>query len=229
MAGISEHSTPARAYQEKMPKLNIEPNSRLYVRFNLLSHSSQPMQGEFLGMSHYEFILLRLPSVPGLRDRLIPKTMLEIRFLLEGAVHTFSADLISYSVKPALILYATYPDRLSIMKTRQHHRLTCALPVSLTTSRGDAVGIICDLSLGGCRVCLELTGQSGLRDLAVGDDIVLQVPLSATAALAGGTCVARKVEVTGSRLAIGLSFNDGQKDFIASVAGYLSLSRVLEQ
>ncbi|MDR1359773.1 MAG: flagellar brake protein [Deltaproteobacteria bacterium] len=212
-----------------MPKLAIEPNSRLYVRFNLLNHNSQPMQGEFLGMSHYEFILLRLPSVPGLKDKLIPKTMLEIRFLLEGAVNTFSADIISYSVKPALILYATYPDRLSIMKTRQHHRLPCALPVSLTTASGDAMGIVCDLSQGGCRVCLELTGQSGLRNLAVDDDIVLQMPLSATAAPTGGTSVVRKVEITGSRLAVGLSFNEGQKDFLASVAGYLSLSHALEQ
>jgi hypothetical protein len=211
-----------------MPKLAIEPNSRLYVRLNPLSQSSQPMQGEFLGMSHYEFILLRLPSVPGLLDRLIPRTMMEVRFLLEGAVNTFSADLISYSVKPALILYATYPDRLSIMKTRQHHRLVCALPVSLTTSHGDAVGIIGDLSLGGCRVSLELTGQSGLRNLGAGDDIVLQMPLSATAAPTGGTCVARKVEVTGSRLNLGLSFNDGQKDFLASVAEYLNLSRSLQ-
>ena len=74
---------------------------------------------------------------------------MEIRFLLEGAVNTFSADLLSYTLKPALILYATYPDRLSIIKTRQHRRLVCALPVFLTTTHGDAGGMICDLSLGG--------------------------------------------------------------------------------
>jgi hypothetical protein len=155
--------------------------------------------------------------------------MMEIRFLLEGAVNTFSADLISYTVKPALILYATYPDRLSIMKTRQHRRLVCALPVSLNTSRGDGVGIIGDLSVGGCRIVLELTGQSALRELAAGDDIVLQIPLSSTAAPAGGTCVVRKVEITGSLLILGLSFNDGQKNFLASITGYLNLSRSLRQ
>ena len=229
MTSTSERHTTARPHQEKMPKLEIEPNSRLYVRLNPLSKASQPMQGEFLGVSHYEFILLRLPSVPGLLDRLIPRTMLEIRFLQEGAVNTFAADLISYTVKPALIVYATYPDRLSIMKTRQHQRIVCALPVFLNTSLGDAIGLVCDLSLGCCRVSLELTGQSGLRDLAVGDDVVLQMPLSATAAPAGGSGVARKAEVAGSRLTIGLSFNDGQKDFIAGVNGYLNLSRSLQQ
>jgi hypothetical protein len=115
------------------------------------------------------------------------------------------------------------------MKTRQHQRLVCALPVFLNTSLGDAAGLVSDLSLGGCRVSLELTGQSGLRDLAVGDDVVLHMPLSATAAPVGGTSVARKVEIAGSRLTIGLAFNDGQKDFIADVTGYLNLSRNLQQ
>ncbi|MDR2077229.1 MAG: flagellar brake protein [Desulfovibrio sp.] len=229
MTTSPEQRAASRAYQEKLPKLAIEPNSRIYVRLNPMSHSSQPMQSEFLGMSHYEFILLRMPSVPGLLERLIPRTVMEIRFLLEGAVNTFSADLLSYSVRPALILYATYPDRLSIMKTRQHHRLVCALPVALTTAHGDAAGIVCDLSLGGCRICLELTGQSGLRNLAENDEIVLQIPLSAAEAPAGCTAAVRKVEITGSRLSLGLSFNDGQKEFSASVNDYLHLSRALQQ
>ena len=229
MTTVPERRAISRPYQEKMPKLAIEPNSRIYVRLNPLNSAGQPMQSEFLGMSHYEFILLRVPSVPGLLDRLIPRTMMEIRFLLEGAVNTFSADLLSYTLKPALILYATYPDRLSIIKTRQHRRLVCALPVFLTTTNGDAVGMICDLSLGGCCLALELTGQSGLRNLAQNDDVVLQIPISATEALAGGTSVVRSAEIAGSRLRIGLSFNDGQKEFLASVSDYLTLSRALQQ
>ncbi|MDR2161477.1 MAG: flagellar brake protein [Desulfovibrio sp.] len=228
MSNALEPRMPAvKQYQDKLPRLAIEPNARIYVRLNPMSQNGHPLQGEFLGMSHYEFILLRLPSVPGLLDKLIPRTLMEIRFLLEGAVNTFTADLLSYSVKPALILYASYPDRISIIKTRQHRRLICALPVSLNTSYGDARGLVCDLSQGGCRVTLELTGQSGLRNLNVGEDVVLQMPLNAGGVPAGGTCVARKVEIAGSRLTLGLSFNEGQKEFISEVNEYLDLNHAL--
>lgn len=210
-----------------MPKLSIEPNSRIYVRLNPLSQQSQPMQGEFIGLSHYEYLILRVPSVPGLLAKLIPHTMMEVRFLLDGAVNSFTTELVSHAVKPALMLFTSYPDRLNIQETRRHQRITCALPAILNTIYGDAKGIISDLSMGGCKVTLDLGGQSALRDMIVGDEVVLQTVLNADGMPAGGTAIVRNIEVSGSKLRAGLSFNDAHKDFFTSLSNYLELSRLL--
>jgi hypothetical protein len=219
--------TAVRQHSEAMPKLAIEPNSRIYVRLNPLSQKSQPMQGEFLGLSHYEFLILRVPSVPGLLTKLIPHTMLEVRFLLDGAVNSFATELLSHTVKPALMLFTTYPDRLNIQETRRHQRITCALPAILNTSYGDARGIISDLSMGGCKLTLDLSGQSALREMIVGDEVVLQTVLNADGMPAGGSAIVRNIEVSGSKLHTGLSFSDAHKDFFTSLSNYLDLSRLL--
>jgi PilZ domain. len=215
-----------KQHNETMPKLSIDPNSRVYVRLNPLSQS-QPMQGEFLGLSHYEFLILRVPSLPGLLNKLIPHTTIEVRFLLDGAVNTFMTELISHSVKPALLLYTSYPDRINVRQTREHQRVNCALPALLNTKYGDARAIITDLSMGGCRVTFGLSGQAKLREITVGDDIVLQTVLNADGMPSGGTAVVRNVEISGNKLHLGLSFNDEHKDFFTSLSAYLTLSRSL--
>ena len=217
-----------KQYQETMPKLGMELNTRVFVRLNPLSKRSIPLQGEFLGISHYDFLILRLPSIPGLVKKLLPHTRVEVRYLTEGAVNTFTTEVITHSFKPTLLLYTTYPDRMSILETRKHQRVTCALPITLTTPHGDAKGVVWDLSMGGCRIAVELKGQSNMRQLAANDTVVLQTILSSEGTPARGLGLVRNVEIAGSRLTIGLSFDESNKSFVEALAGYLDLVQVLE-
>lgn len=217
----------AKAYQSTMPKLGLDQNTRVFVRLNPLSQQSQPLHGEFLGTSHYEFMIIRLPSVPGLLNKLLPQTRVEIRYMQEGAVHTFTTELISYTIKPSLLLFTSYPDRMSIMDTRKHHRVLCALPILMHSPKGDAEGLICDLSLGGCRVSLELTGQSDMRELMVGDSVVLQTIFTADGLPCGSKAVVRNVEMAGTRVATGLSFLDKNTDFLVPLTRYIKSVQAL--
>lgn len=217
-----------KQYQETMPKLGLALNTRVFVRLNPLNRRSVPLQGEFLGISHYDFLILRLPSIPGLVKKLLPHTRVEVRYLTEGAVNTFTTEIITHSFKPTLLLYTTYPDRMSILETRKHQRVSCALPITLTTPHGDAVGVIWDLSMGGCRIAVELKGQSIIRQLAVNESVVLQTSLSSDGQPSRGIGVVRNVEIAGSRLSLGLSFDEGNKSFNDALAGYLDLVQVLD-
>ena len=226
-ASASTTDISPKAYQSTMPKLDLEQNTRVFVRLNPLSQQSQPLQAEFLGTSHYEFMILRLPSMPGLLNKLLPQTRIEIRYMQEGAVHTFTTELISYTVKPSLLLFTSYPDRMSIMDTRKHHRVICALPILVHSPKGDGEGLICDLSLGGCRVCLELSGQSAMRELMVGDNIVLQTVFSAEGLPCGTKAVVRNVESAGPRIAAGIYFTDKDPDFLVPLTRYVKMVQVL--
>lgn len=218
-----------KQYQETMPKLELELNSRVLVNLNPMS-SDKPvrLQGEFLGASHYEFLILRMPSIPGLINKLIPRMRVEISFQCKGAVNRFFAEIINHTAKPGLLVYATYPDRMSVMETRKHQRITCALPASLATPYGDGMAVIKDLSKGGCRLIVELTGQSGMRQLAEGGRVVMQCCFSAEGASVRGIGIVRGVETTGSRMSVGLAFDEGHKPFGEALAAYLDLIRVLE-
>ena len=222
-----------KQYQETMPKLAIELNSRVLVNLNPMS-SDKParLQGEFLGASHYEFLILQLPSIPGLVNKLLPRTRMEVSFQVKGAINKFFAEIISYVVKPSLMVFTTYPDRMAVMEVRKDQRITCALPISLSTAHGDGIAVISDLSKGGCRLVLELTGQSKLRQLTEGDRVVLRGCFTACLAAEGGSVrgigIVRAVEISGSRMSVGLAFDEGEKAFTEVLAAYLDLVRVLQ-
>ncbi len=218
---------PQKPYLETMPKLQIEMNSRIHVRVNPTQSNTRSMPGEFLGISHYDFLIIRLPSTPGLRNQLLPRTVIEIRYLLEGAVNTFNTEIIGHTLKPALLVFTTYPDRLSILEMRNHRRVSCGLNVLVNTPHGDGSGIIADLSMGGCRISLDLTGQSNLRSLAVGETIVLQVVLSSEGTLTSGTGIVKSVELSGGKLNAGVSFVHSIREFSEALGKYLDMVKIL--
>ncbi|MDL2291185.1 flagellar brake protein [Desulfovibrio sp. OttesenSCG-928-F20] len=216
-----------RIHHQTMPKLALDLNSRVFVNFNPLSSESVPLQGEFLGTSHYEFLIIRLPSIPGLLKKMLPHLRIEISFLSGGARNSFIAEIITYTARPALLLFTSYPDRMSVMETRKSQRVTCAVPASLITPYGDALAVISDLSNGGCRVVMEMTGQSTVRKITEGDRVVMQLPLSPQESQVRGIGLVRSVETSGSRLTLGLAFEEKNGRFIDSVAAYLELVAVL--
>ncbi|MDR0338895.1 MAG: flagellar brake protein [Desulfovibrio sp.] len=210
-----------------MPKLELDLNTRVFVNLNPLNTENVPLQGEFLGTSHYEFLIIRLPSIPGLLNKLMPHMRVDISYLAGGARNNFTAEVITHTARPALLLFTSYPDRMSVLETRKFSRVTCALPVNLITPHGDALGVVRDLSRGGCRIVLEMTGQSSVRKLTSGDRIVLQMALSEEGSPARGIGLVRNVETAGSRLTIGISFDESSDAFAEALTRYLELVSVI--
>ena len=224
---ISKQFSTLKTYQDALPKLELESGTKIFVRINPVNQNGPPIQGEFLGVSHYDFIIFRLPSVPGLLNRLIPHTMIGMSFVQHGAIHTFTSELLSYSLKPALILYAGYPDRIQITESRVYRRVVCALPIVLNSRCGKAEGIITDLSKGGCRMTFDLTGQSCLLGLEVDDEIAVHTVFSALGTLVGSPAVIRNIEGRGTRLRIGIAFKEESAGFQTALENYLELARAL--
>lgn len=222
-----EKTESQKLHHQTMPKLELELNTRVFVNLNPLNTENVPIQGEFLGTAHYDFLIIRLPSIPGLLKKLMPYTRIEISFLSGGARNSFIAEIITYTAKPGLLLFTTYPDRMSILESRKFQRVTCAMPASMVTPYGDALGVVRDLSKGGCRVVLEMTGQSTVRKIAAGDRIVLQLALSPTEDPSRGIGLVRNVETAGSRLTLGLAFDESSGSFVEAMTSYLELVSVL--
>ncbi len=216
-----------KQYSDTLPKIGLDLNSRVLVRLSPLGQKIPPMQGEFLGGRHYEFLIISLPSTPGLLKYIIPHTMVEISYMSEGSVNSFHAEILSHSTKPSLVLYTSYPDRIRIKETRRHRRISCALPVTLHSAKGDAAGMILDLSMGGCRLALDLAGQSALRELAVGDWVVMQTVLNTDGLPCGGSAAVRNVEISGTKLLTGLSFTEKHPDFMTTLDKYISMVEIL--
>jgi hypothetical protein len=216
-----------KLHHDALPKLELAPNSRVTVNFNPLGSGGTPVHGEFLGTTHYEFLIIRLPSIPGLRSKLLPHMRVEISYVADGARNQFAAEIITFTQKPAFLLFTSYPDRMSVMETRHHNRVACALPVSFASPYGEGLGIMSDLSRSGCRVVLEMTGQSGLRKLKAGDRLVLLTAFTWDKPAVKGVGIVRNVEISGARMTLGLAFGETIGEFMDALTRYLSLISVL--
>lgn len=214
-------------YQTTVPKLLIGPNTPVQIRLNLMASQPRVLQGEFIGVQHYDFFVVRVPSVPGIRNLLVPHTLVEVRYSIAGAVHSFHAEVVSHVIKPALLLFLTYPDRISIMEMRKTQRCSCALPVFISCTRGDCNGIIADISMGGCQVCFPLSGNAGLREIEKDENIALQTFFSAAGTLMSATGTIRKIDGSAGVMLLGVSFDDMPPDFVAQLATYCSAVKEL--
>jgi len=67
-----------------------------------------------------------------------------------------------------------------------------------------------------------------MRQLTEGDRVVLQGAFSAEGNLVRGVGIVRAAEISGSRMSVGLAFDEGHKAFTEVLAAYLNLVQALE-
>lgn len=210
-------------------KLALEVGTRMAVTLDGMQQGPEGrIAADLVGMVHFEYIILRLPWVPGLRTRLVGGASVTVRFVSTGELCGFQASVITHIAKPSLLLFLEYPEVVEKLALRQHKRVQCALPVQLHSRRGDALGVIADLSRGGCQMAVDLRGQQGLRQTVAEDVIVLRVPLNSDGMLLSVTCTVRSVTVDVNRMKLGLAFTEADNDFWTALEGFMTTSYLLD-
>lgn len=208
-------------------RLALEVGTRMAVTLGSQQGPEGRIAADLVGMVHFEYLILRLPWVPGLRSRLVGGVSATVRFVSEGELCGFQAPVMTHIAKPSLLLFLEYPEVVEKLALRQHKRVQCALPVQLHSRRGDAQGVIADLSRGGCRMAIDMRGQQGLRQTVVEDVMVLRVPLNPEGIPLAVTCTVRSIEIEINRMQLGLSFTEGDNDFWTALESFLTTAYLL--
>ena len=212
----------------KGDKLALEIGTRMAVTLDSAQQGAEGrIAADLVGMVHFEYIILRLPWVPGLRSRLVGGASVTVRFVSNGELCGFQASVVTHIPKPSLLLFLEYPEVIEKLALRQHKRVQCALPVQLHSRRGDAHGVIADLSRGGCRMAVDVRGQQGLRQTVVEDVIVLRVPLNSEGVPLTVTCTVRGVSFDANRMQVGLAFTEADDDFWTTLETFLTTAYLL--
>lgn len=212
----------------KGDKLDLEIGTRMSVTLDAFAQGSEGrIAADLVGMVHFEYIILRLPWVPGLRSRFVGGASVTVRFVSNGELCGFQSPVLTHIAKPSLLLFLEYPEVVEKMALRQHKRVQCALPVQLHSRRGDAQGVVADLSQGGCRMAVDVRGQQGLRQTVVEDVIVLRIPLNSDGMPLTVTCTVRSVSFDVNRMQLGLAFTEADSDFWTALEGFLTTAYLL--
>lgn len=199
-------------------KLDIPVGTRLTLSF-LNQKESYP--AELLGYSAYEFLILRLPRLPALRSRLIANETLSLRFIHDGTVFGFITEVITTTVRPAFMLFCTFPDSLEQIDLRRHQRLNCLLPAVAHTSIGEYRCILQDLSHGGAKLVFETKSTDALRQIEAGTNILLDFTLFVGESEVPVPSVVRSVSLDGLKMYMGIQFLDLPDRLRKEMADYI--------
>nr|WP_321257813.1 flagellar brake protein [uncultured Pseudodesulfovibrio sp.] len=137
--------------------MHIESGSRIIVEYA----DKERMNCRYVGQSKGEFLLLKVPITPGIRERLVKGTHLQVRYLGAGRIVGFSVDVISYQAAPVSLVFLTYPTEFVEHNLRQEDRMTCHFPATVSVNEDVYSGHISDISPGGC--CFVLADVSLLK------------------------------------------------------------------
>lgn len=216
-----------QSQRETGVRLSLELGTRMALTIGAQKGDEGRIAAELVGMVHFEYLILRLPWVPGLRSRLVGGAAVTVRFVSDGELCGFQAQILTHIPKPSLLLFVEYPEVIEKLSLRQHRRVQCALPVQLHSRRGDANGVIVDLSRGGCRMAVDVRGQHGLRQTVADDVMVLRVPLNSEGIPQAVTCTVRAVDMETNKMQLGLSFTEADNEFWTALETFLTNAYLL--
>lgn len=209
-------TAPQRTRSSGM-KLDIQLGTRMLLSIN----GTEDKHGtELVGLVPYEYLIFKMPMVPGVRTRLVPGESLTMRFLYQGTIIGFRTYIIALISKPGALVFVEYPDSLEQYELRSHKRLKCLIPAEVHCAHGVQRGAIVDLSAGGCKICLDIKRTDPFHSITAQDMLVLKANL-----FAGGestlSCVCRNVETERSSLILGMSFSNMDKDEVQRLREYI--------
>ncbi|BDQ36726.1 hypothetical protein SYK_10860 [Pseudodesulfovibrio nedwellii] len=142
--------------------MHIESGSRIIVEYA----DKERMNCRYVGQSKGEFILLKVPMMPGIRERLAKGTHLQVRYLGAGRIVGFSVDVIFYQAAPVSLVFLSYPTEFVEHNLRQEDRMTCHFPATVSIDEDVYGGHISDISPGGCCIVLADASILELNDKA---------------------------------------------------------------
>ncbi|BCS87715.1 flagellar brake protein [Pseudodesulfovibrio sediminis] len=140
--------------------MNIKPGTPMIMEFS----NRERMNCRYVGMSRDEFILLKVPMVPGIRNRLAEGLFHQFRFLNDGTIYGFGADVLQYQASPVSLVFLSYPHEFSEYNLRNEGRVECRFPASLMVGDDTIQGFIVDMSTRGCRFVFEATTSPKIED-----------------------------------------------------------------
>jgi hypothetical protein len=123
--------------------------------------------GALIGMAPDEFLIIRVPAIPGILSRLREGDPMVVRYVYCGNVYGFTSKVLTCIQKPALIVFIEYPASVESMNLRKARRMECLFPAVVDYQGCGYKAVIVDVSLGGCRICLDSeSGVSSSIDVA---------------------------------------------------------------
>ncbi len=128
---------------------------------------------KLVGLHPFDFIILKLPPVPGLKEKFLKGSAVIVRYLNHGVVYGFNSQVLALTTAPCPLVFLAYPHQYEKLSLRKSLRIQCLVPCKVYNENGEHNGYIVDLGVGGCRINFAAKEAAELPELQAGSDVYL--------------------------------------------------------
>ncbi|WP_029897532.1 PilZ domain-containing protein [Desulfohalovibrio reitneri] len=215
---MQEKGTRGKA--RRVPGFLFDMDGRSAVWLRLLA-TGEDLHAEYVGQADNQYILLRIPRLQGMREKLLRDNGLELRYHQQGEVCVFSSQAVKYFPSPVPLLLAEFPVNIACQGLRGETRVASNLPCKLRGEFGEYRGLLTDLSRSGAAVVCRLETDAKLRRAAPGDAATLLLDLGGRGSVSAGVRIRRKDDLGTDKIRLGVEFEELGEVESEAVGGFL--------
>lgn len=201
----------------KKTQLQLSVGEKFLIHF---SGETDNIKTEVVGFSNEDFVIIRAPLKPGIKQKVLDNEEIIVRYFNEGIVYGFKSNLINYLNKPEPLLFITYPSNIEIMELRKNKRVNCNIPAKIYIEDQDYQGLILDISIQGCRIFIDGLKKSEMNKFVQEGPINLDLSLLTEQANVRIKGTIKNINNQQNSVFLGIQF-DSQADSLKPVSDYL--------
>ncbi len=209
-------------------KVEIKPGSRLQLELGTplkmsLAGVEAPVKCFFVGLDVDKCLIVRLPKVGSIADKLFVGNEVILRYVAYGMVFGFQTDILGLFYKPGLrYVFLSHPSSVEVYNLRGEIRVDCYVPARASWRGREIEGAILDVGLGGVRfTSAELAGDE-FSELGLDDKMTVSSHLLGLAEIKTFPCRVRSITREGQLTGLGLAFEDLSQDLVQALTSYVA-------
>lgn len=143
-----------------------------------LTNDDARFKSQYLGMKQGEFLIIQMPGIPGIREKIVGHCNMIVRFLIAGKVYGFESTVLGHVMRPSPLIFLTFPDSIETINLRSTERVDTFIQAEGYIQDQIVRGMILDISLNGCRYSIDRATGTRWPNIEPGASISLKFKLA---------------------------------------------------
>jgi len=134
---------------------------------------------QYLGMKQGEFLIIQMPGMPGIREKIVGHCNMIVRFIVAGKVYGFESTVLGHVMRPSPLIFITFPNTIETINLRSSERVDTFIEAEGYIDDQIVRGVILDISVNGCKFSIDRSTGTRWPDTPPGATLTLKCKLSA--------------------------------------------------
>ena len=200
------------------PHLTIELGNSLLIK---VPDMEACVKSSLIGLEPHQYLIVNIPLGSDLEDQLKKYKKLNVSYMSLGTTYEFESNVLGTILKPARLLFLSYPDTIIEKDQRETQRVSCHIPATAIIKETPLNGIITDMSPNGCRFVVRIPTKITPYQVRILTDVHLSFALHGIDGSEELLGVVRNTSIDRFRISLGIEFENLLKETQDKLRDYL--------